>query len=239
MIKLLMIAMVGFCFLSGEAQVPVKVQFYHHANGKALRLDSIYNSSEDRYNIQRLRYYVSNLTLLTANGTPTNARAPVFLIDAFEEDTASILLPSGSYTALRFLLGTDSLQNVSGATDGALDPLNNMYWTWNTGFINFKMEGEITREGKQTERMQYHIGGFSGPYKTMRQITLPFSEALVLKEGMPMRIQLLVDVAPFFNGLRAANNFKSPVIMNPGKQAAIAADQLTTMFSLQKEGQHY
>ena len=122
---------------------------------------------------------------------------------------------------------------MSGATDGALDPLNNMYWTWNTGFINVKMEGEITKSGEAMERMQYHIGGFAGTYKTMRQLTIPFGKAIIIKEGAPFRIQLLVDVSRFLKEVDAIDNLASPLIMMPGIQAAAAADLLITMFSLQ------
>jgi hypothetical protein len=39
-------------------------------------------------------------------------------------------------TAIKFLLGVDSLKNVSGIQTGALDPAKGMFWTWNTGLCN-------------------------------------------------------------------------------------------------------
>ena len=233
MIKICMITIFVYWINTVHAQVPVHIKFYHSVNEKALLADSVYEIAQAQYHIKRLRYYISNPTLLSSSTPAQTAKPEVFLIDAFEADTVFIDMPAGTYNAISFLLGTDSLQNMSGATDGALDPLNNMYWTWNTGFINVKMEGEITRAGKAIERMQYHIGGFAGTYKTMRQLTIPFGKAIIIKEGAPFRIQLLVDVSRFLKGVDVIDNLVSPLIMMPGKQAAAAADLLVTMFSLQ------
>ena len=67
----------------------------------------------------------------------------------------------------------------------------------------------------------------------MRQLTIPFGKAIIIKEGAPFRIQLLVDVSVFLKRVDTTDNLASPLIMMPGKQAAAAADLLVTMFSLQ------
>jgi len=63
------------------------------------------------------------------------------------------------------LIGTDSITNVSGALDGDLDPIKGMYWAWNSGCINFKLEGTRVISGKKTP-FEYHIGGYNGPQAT-------------------------------------------------------------------------
>lgn len=83
-----------------------------------------------------------------------------------EEGTASksfsfFVMPT-QYNSLSFLIGVDSLKNVSGAQTGGLDPLNGMFWTWNTGYIMFKMEGNSPSSSVVNNKIEYHIGGFSG-----------------------------------------------------------------------------
>ena len=39
-----------------------------------------------------------------------------------------------------------------------------MYWTWQSGYINFKIEGRIKTDNKPWQKIEYHIGGYRSPY---------------------------------------------------------------------------
>ena len=55
----------------------------------------------------------------------------------------ALQIPSNiPFSKLKFQLGIDSLTNVSGAMGGDLDPTKGMYWTWQSGYINMKIEGK-------------------------------------------------------------------------------------------------
>ena len=48
---------------------------------------------------------------------------------------------------------------------GVLDPSGagaDMYWTWNSGYIFFKMEGTSPAATGMGNSFMYHIGGFGG-----------------------------------------------------------------------------
>ncbi len=73
------------------------------------------------------------------------------------------------------MIGVDSLKSISDVAQrtGVLDPASygtdNMYWSWNAGYIFFKLEnlfGNSTPQGKSTTPTknlnQFHIGGFGG-----------------------------------------------------------------------------
>lgn len=60
------------------------------------------------------------------------------LVDA--EDTASWTVTTTRSAQAYFLLGVDSLTNVSGAFGGA-STIKGMYWAWNSGYINLKLKG--------------------------------------------------------------------------------------------------
>ncbi|MEN9699472.1 MAG: hypothetical protein RLZZ301_670 [Bacteroidota bacterium] len=66
--------------------------------------------------------------------------------------------------ASNWQLGLDSSIQVSGEFDGALDPLNGMYWAWNTGFISLKCVGTIYHGVQQKLPIELHLGGYKQPF---------------------------------------------------------------------------
>jgi len=74
----------------------------------------------------------------------------------------------------QLMLGVDSALNDAGVHPGDLDPVHGMYWSWQTGYIHLKLEGELELPGQVKQSFVYHIGGFtrptSGPF-LMSQIT--------------------------------------------------------------------
>ena len=49
--------------------------------------------------------------------------------------------------------------------DGDLDPVHGMYWTWQSGYIQFKLEG-LLRDSAGERKLELHLGGFEGENKT-------------------------------------------------------------------------
>lgn len=118
------------------------------------------NAAGNKYKVNLLKYYLSNFVFVKDDGTTFKA-TNYELIDAF--DSASCILqftglPEGNYTKLKFALGIDSLRNHTGLQDGDLDPINGMIWTWNTGYIFFKHEGQFLDGGMNTLQLFYHLG---------------------------------------------------------------------------------
>jgi len=70
-----------------------------------------------------------------------------------------------------FLMGADSLTNVSGILEGPLDPINGMYWAWNSGYINLKAEGTIQDSTGNTSLFEFHIGGYMPPNATVQELS--------------------------------------------------------------------
>lgn len=128
----------------GNTSSTIKIIFKNKVKGSSIILnDSLYtNPFNEKYSITRLRYYVSNVCL---NGSVNNFKEKnsYHLIDESKKESQSftITLPAGNYTSLNFLLGVDSLHNVSGAQTDDLDPTKDMFWTWNSGYVMAKMEG--------------------------------------------------------------------------------------------------
>jgi hypothetical protein len=211
--------------LNGFGQKNVVVKFEHIANGKKIVLnDSLYeNNFGEKYTINKLKYYVSNFCLLTKGALEVDKT--VYLIDAAKENMI-IKKDSRKIVGISFLVGVDSALNCSGAQSGALDPLNDMFWTWNNGYVMFKLEGNAKSSSADNNRIEQHIGGYKGEYKTMREIVLPINEKYFLKNNT-ITIQMSLD--EYWSGIKIA---EMPVIATSGALATKAADNFSKMFKV-------
>jgi hypothetical protein len=129
-----------------------------------------------------------------------------------------------NFDELRFHIGIDSLTNVSGAMDGALDPMNGMYWAWQSGFINFKLEGTSPVCTTHNHKFQYHIGGYLPPYNALQTITLPCTDA--------REITVYIALDKILAQLDLTN---SPEIMSPGAKAVNVSTIIKQNFTTQTQ----
>jgi hypothetical protein len=184
----------------------------------------------DSLRCTKMRFYLSNLRLQLSNGQVINDPLAAHLIDVFEPATLTIMLPIDQSTSdkasihkLHFNLGIDSTTSVAGALAGDLDPTKGMYWAWQSGYINLKIEGISPQCKTRKNIFQYHIGGYLAPYCALRGVDLPIEAAT------NQVLQLQVDLAVFFQKVPLN---KQNSIMIPGKAAMLLADFSTQMFSL-------
>ena len=128
------------------------------------------------------------------------------------------------FDGLRFDLGTDSLTNVSGAMAGDLDPTRGMFWSWQSGYINVKIEGVFSRSPAKNGEFQFHLGGYLSPFQTVHQVILPVSAK--------QNLQGHFELAPFFEKIDWT---KKHSIMSPGAAAAQCSKVLSASFSVHAE----
>jgi hypothetical protein len=211
----------------------VGIQFKHFANKQPLVLvDSAYaNSTGESFQPSRLKYYISNLQLLS-NKTKPSRITSVHLIDAADPQNIYLDSYTVEYNQVSFTIGVDSALNCSGAQSGALDPVNGMFWTWNTGYIYFKLEGYSTASTNDLQKIEYHIGGYTGAFKANRKVTLTLPEPLMMEAGKSPQIMIHVDLDKFWNSKNNISIATNALIMSPGALASAAADNLPAMFSI-------
>jgi hypothetical protein len=138
------------------------------------------NAANNKYTVDLLKYYVTNVVLVNENGSEWLAKN-YNLIDLEVPNQNTINLknvPMGKYTKMTFILGVDSSRNNSGVQDGFLDPSYGMIWTWNTGYIFFKHEGSFTNSLNGKKPLRFHLG--TTPARGLVSLTLP---AVNLKEN--------------------------------------------------------
>ena len=193
------------------------IVFNNYYGNEDLLLNTDYvNPSNESFRISKLNYYVSNIKLKRTDGTeyivPQDSSYFLIREDQVESQTVTLnRIPAGDYNAITFTIGVDSLRSTMGISKrtGVLDPAqghDGMYWTWNSGYIFFKMEGiSPAAPTEQENKFYYHIGGFGG-YDTptlnnLREttITLGADVAAVGVNSTP-NVHLKVDLNEFFGG---------------------------------------
>ncbi len=217
----------------------LKISFKNLIKGAPMQISTgaYTNGFGEQYNITKFKYYISHVVLGGLSATSSNDS--YYLID--ETNAASLSFsfdaPVNTYSTVSFLLGVDSTRNVSGAQTGALDPLNDMFWTWNSGYIMAKMEGVSPQSTVVNNKVEYHIGGFAGANSVLKTINLSIPPSLPvltvnIREAKTSEITINADFDKWWQGtfnLKIANN---PAVTTPGALAKSISDNYRTMFSI-------
>ena len=215
MIKLglfLSVLLVIICDVKSQTIIPIDLQF--GKNSLKLNQDIALNDSV-QIQFSTVRFYLMNVVIYS-NSKAYKMKEAAKLIDAetdnfliFEETIASI-------DSVSFLLGTDYAANTSGVLEGDLDPINGMYWAWNSGYINVKLEGKRVTNGNN-KTFEFHLGGYVAPHATARNIR----SVNIEKSNR----QITIDFQSFF---LLESTFEKSTILIPGVEAAELMDQLAT-----------
>ncbi len=187
-----------------------------------LKLNKKYLSeNKDSVQISQFKFYISDLQITFSDNSVFTKNERYNLIDI--ENPKSLRLPlckqNGKVvTRIVFNIGIDSTTSVSGALAGDLDPTKGMYWAWQSGYINMKMEGKSASCKTRKNEFQFHIGGYMQPFYAIRKVDLyPISQSL----------DVTVDVAEIFSKLYFS---ETNSIMIPSKKAMQLADYSVNMF---------
>lgn len=180
--------------------------------GRRIVLETPWPAAEgDTVRIDALKFYLGRFCWLQ-KGRVVYTDSSYHLID-LEADPDPVLTfrtPKNlHFDQLRFQLGIDSATNVGGVMGGDLDPTRGMYWTWQSGYINIKIEGAIGRSAARGDAFEWHLGGYRAPHATAQTLTL------YCRTGAGARLTL--DLAPLF---RQADWQKEHHLMLPGAVAA-------------------
>jgi len=216
----------------------VKLVFNNTVHGSKIVLnDSTYsNAFGEKYVVTKLRYYVTNILLQQADNN-FKEKDSYHLIDESKAESQRIhfSMPAGDYRALQFLLGVDSLHNVSGAQTDDLDPAKDMFWTWNTGYVMAKLEGYSPSSSLVNNKIEYHIGGFSGPYNVLKEVTLDFpGTTFHFVAGKAYEIVINADVNTWWQHPNDIKISEHAIITSPGPLARAISDNYSNMFHLEK-----
>lgn len=229
------------CSISVRAQKPnvkktkLDIRFAHYVDDDLLQLDSAayVNELDQAFTVSKFKYYIGNLSLTEKNGSVYTCQS-YFLIDEEKPNSKVISLddiPDGEYLSVRFTIGVDSIDNCSGAQSGALDPINGMFWTWNTGYIFLKLEGSSAFASTPNAFFEYHIGGFKNPFNCTRQVSLPLDEPVLVSVQRKADIDIKADVMELLKTPTTIDFSKLPSVTD-FNNSTMMADNYSDMFSV-------
>ena len=113
--------------------------------------------------VELLKCYVGHIEILDINRQVIGKDSVAYrLLNFSDRSSLNFSIPINSIKAcyIRITLGVDSVTNAAGVHCCALDPANGMYWSWQSGYIQFKLEGKE----KDGTALNLHLGGFSNAY---------------------------------------------------------------------------
>lgn len=177
--------------------------------GKTMVLDSTYILEKTHLiSIDVCKLYISNITFLMDDIVLHQEESRNHLLDAELPESFYLdfyLKNSSKINRVRFNLGIDSLTNVAGAMGGDLDPTKGMYWTWQTGYINAKIEGKSSISTARNNSFIFHLGGHKEPFAALKTIELPV-------KNDENKISLSLDLSSFIKSIELStlNNIMSP-----------------------------
>lgn len=178
----------------------------------------------DSFLVENFKFYLSHVELFNKGKLTFKETNSYHLLDFSESSKSqfSINVPEKtSYDEIHFLLGIDSLTNASGVKGGELDPTKGMYWTWQTGYINLKLEGKSNVCSTRNNAFTFHLGGFLDDYNAVQLCSFKIEKST---------LDLHFDLKKLFQqiDLETQNH-----LMSPSVDAVKLSSKIATLLILQ------
>lgn len=219
----------------------LNLNFSNMVDSAELILNQSYkNALGESYSISKFNYYISNVSLIKEDNSTFEVKN-IYRIVKQNDDTSKLIklqnIPAGNYKAIKFMLGIDSASNNSGAHSGGLDfdYASDMFWGWNQGYIFLKLEGTAPTSTLTNSRIEYHIGGYGGIYKTQQIYNLSFGSVLVkVSKSSTPNVHLSVNANEIFVNPQQISFATKPQQTSLGAGAKLIADNYSDMIRVNK-----
>jgi len=200
-------------------------------NKEMVLFDEMYtNSFGEPFFISKFRYYISHISFLDVNNKETSMPGNYYLVNEADSLSKIIQLPASSaIKSISFFVGVDSARNIGGVQTGSLDPMNGMFWTWNSGYVFAKLEGQSDSSHAPAHGLTWDVGGFRQRENALRKITLTLDNNYTFTNNT---ITINADVLKWFDAVHPLKIAQSPTCHQPGKLAMQIADNYSAMFSI-------
>ena len=186
--------------------------------------------------IDVLKCYVGKIEILNSDKQVIGKDALNYRLLDFsnaESTLFSIPVNSGYSSYIRLTLGVDSTTNAAGVHCCALDPSNGMYWSWQSGYIQFKLEGKE----KDGTALNLHLGGFSNACMSSQTIEIPIHRLATLipilpPENRTQNLSIHFDLWTFLELVHENNEYS---LMTPNTHVTQYIQALCSSLSAQMQ----
>mgnify|MGYP001597304695 CR=1 FL=1 len=194
------------------------------------------NANNDSFTVTKLNYYISNLKFRRDDGTVYSEPNSYHIIKHVEGVTSFTVLnmPEGNYNQIEFLIGVDSVRNVSGSQTGDLSPDSLMFWDWSTGYIFFKFEGQYKNTATPIpDFYSMHIGGFKAPDNFIKKCTFNLSTHLIAEKNKQSKVFYNTSINEIFTNPIIVD-FGTYASVGGGRKAHEISDNYQDMFTIDR-----
>lgn len=150
------------------------------------------SAAGEKWRFSQISFYLSDFSWTGEDGSTLAEPKRAELLQANAENDSMIIRIPDRPKRVCFRFGLDSAMQVSGRTDAALDPANGMYWAWNTGYIQCRLEGFSSASKGKKGKFEFHLGGYMEPFTTDAKYCLN------LPAGNP---EVVLDLKPFMDAV--------------------------------------
>jgi hypothetical protein len=233
------------------------IHFSFFVGGQPLQLSTGHylNEYNEPFTVDQCKYYISAIQVIGDHDEIQTIFAASHLVDAADSASLTLHLTTAilKITKIRFTIGVDSEANTGGVHTGDLDPMLGMFWTWNTGYIDARLEGQCDSTPAPAHRFTWDVGGYRPGVNAARQVVLsvpPTTRSASAKPALATRstspkpateppasaalrnLDLRADLLHWFEGPHPIHLSQSPICHQPGPLAMQLADNYATMFSI-------
>ena len=220
------LACLSFQIKINKKDVPVSLHLNFQNEPLVLKDKKYVTKTNDTVAITKMKFYLSNIVLELEDGTQYKESNSFHLVDG---ETLSSLefnlknVPDIKIKKIGFAVGIDSKNSISEKFDGDLDPALGMYWAWNTGYINMKLEGKSSSCTTVKKEFQFHIGGYLPKQNALQEIELKIDENQI--------INIEVELSKWLDSLSLK---ETNSIMIPGEKAIAMARIYKNIFEIKQ-----
>jgi hypothetical protein len=212
-----------FCYSQDSV---ITIHFNPMYDALPIELGKKYSYKTDSIEISTLKFYISGIKYYQ-NDKPVDEVVKKYHLIDLENPVSLTIYQPGNYNKVFnrvvFSIGVDSTTSVSGAFGGDLDPTNGMYWTWQSGYINFKLEGYSKLCPSRKNQFTFHIGGYQYPNNVLQMLDLKASRA--------DKIIIDINISQLLNQVKLNELYE---VMSPGEKAMELAKKVKAAFSTAK-----
>lgn len=199
------------------------IPFFSSASGTILDTTFHFNAS-DSIRFETVKIYISAIEFYRHSKKEWTEKNSFHLVDAGQEKSNTITLDIPKnivFNTIRFNIGIDSNTNTAGVLGADLDPTKGMYWTWQSGYINVKLEGTTNLAHSPNHAFEFHLGGYMAPFATIQSV------ALACKKQN--EIKVYIDLKQFISSI---DLLQTHHIMSPNADAVKLSELLTHCISV-------
>lgn len=217
--------LISFAEIVAQSENRISVKLELNYGNQKLETEKWYKLNEnDSILIENLKFYISDVQFYENDLFLFKENRSYHLIDASDTSSLSfkIDIPKKvSFDRVKFNLGIDSITNSGGVQAGDLDPTTGMYWTWQSGYINVKLEGKSNICNTRNNGFVFHLGGFSDKLNALQTIFLELKNQTDLILNVDIQKMILAIDLP-----------KQNHIMSPSNEAVFLSKQIAETFTI-------